>query len=54
MENLNDGENINMTWENIKENIKISAKERLGLYELKQHKYGLMRMFTIFKSKGAG
>jgi hypothetical protein len=25
-------------WENIKENIKTSAKESLGLYELKQHK----------------
>jgi len=27
-----------MTWENIKENIKTSAKEGLGLHELKQHK----------------
>jgi len=26
------------TWENIKENIKTSAKESLGLHELKQHK----------------
>jgi len=34
----NDDEEVNRTWENIKENIKISAKESLGLNELKQHK----------------
>jgi hypothetical protein len=38
LENLIDSEDINRAWENIKENIKISAKETLGLYELKQHK----------------
>jgi hypothetical protein len=38
LENLNDSEGINRAWENIKENIKISAKESLGLYKLKQHK----------------
>ena len=38
MENLSDSEDINRTWENIKGNIKISAKESLGLYELKQNK----------------
>ena len=27
-----------MTWENIKENIKTSAKESLGVHEWKQHK----------------
>jgi len=37
LENLNDSKDINRAWENIKENIKISAKEILGLYELKQH-----------------
>jgi len=36
-ENLNDGVDINRAWENIKENIKTSAKESLGLHELKQH-----------------
>jgi len=35
--NLNDSEGINRAWEDIKENIKTSAKESLGLYELKQH-----------------
>ena len=29
---------IYIAWENIKENIKSSAKESLGLHELKQHK----------------
>ena len=38
LENLSDGEDINLAWENIKENIKTSAKESLGIYELKQHK----------------
>ena len=34
--NLSDDKNINRAWENIKENIKTLAKERLGLYKLKQ------------------
>ena len=38
MENLSDNENINRAWENIKENIKNSAKETLDLHILKQHK----------------
>jgi hypothetical protein len=29
---------INSTWEMIRDNIKISAKESLGYYELKKHK----------------
>jgi hypothetical protein len=33
-----DNEDINMYWENIKENIKTSAKQSLSLLELKQHK----------------
>ena len=37
LENLNVDEDVNRAWENIKENIKTSAKERLGLHELKQH-----------------
>jgi hypothetical protein len=31
LENLNVSEDINRTWENIKESIKISAKDSLGL-----------------------
>jgi hypothetical protein len=37
-ENLSDDKDINRAWENIKNNIKTSAKESLGLQELKQHK----------------
>ena len=32
MENLQDSEDINRAWEHIKETIKSSAKESLGLY----------------------
>jgi len=35
--NLSDSKDINRAWENIKENIKTTAKESLGLQELKQH-----------------
>ena len=38
LENLSDDEDINRVWENIKKGIKTSAKESLGLQELKQHK----------------
>jgi hypothetical protein len=38
LENLNVSEDINRAWENIKENIKLSAQESLGLHEQKQHK----------------
>jgi len=38
LENLNDSEDINRAWENIKENSETSVKEFLGLHELKQHK----------------
>jgi len=35
LENLCVGEDINRLWENIKEGIKTSAKESLGLHKLK-------------------
>jgi hypothetical protein len=38
LENLNVSEDMNRAWENIKENIKISAQDSLGLHERKQHK----------------
>ena len=38
MANVRDSEDMNRAWENIKENIQTSAKESLGLCELKQHK----------------
>jgi hypothetical protein len=37
-ENLSYSEDKNGVWENIKENIKTSAKESIGLCKLKQHK----------------
>ena len=37
LEILSDGEDINRTWENTKENIRTSAKKSLVLHELKQH-----------------
>jgi hypothetical protein len=37
LETLSNSEDIKRALENIKENIKTSAKECLGLYELKQH-----------------
>ena len=38
MENVNGEENVNRAWENIKQNIKTSAKESQGLHEWKQQK----------------
>jgi hypothetical protein len=38
LENLDTEVVINRTWETIRENIKVSAKEILGYHELKKHK----------------
>ena len=38
LENLNNDEDVNRTWDHIKENIQTSAKESLGLHELNQNK----------------
>ena len=38
LENLNVSEDINRAWDKVKENIKTSPKESLGLCELKYHK----------------
>jgi uncharacterized protein YaaR (DUF327 family) len=38
LEDLNSEVDINYVWETIRENIKISARESLGYYELKKHK----------------
>jgi hypothetical protein len=38
LENLNVSEDINRAWENMKQNIQISAQEGLDLHEWKQHK----------------
>jgi hypothetical protein len=38
LENVNEDQDINRAWESIKENIKTSATERIGMHEMKQHK----------------
>jgi hypothetical protein len=38
LENLDTEVDVNKAWETIRENIKISAKESLGYYELKENK----------------
>jgi len=38
LENLNNNEDVSRTWEHIKENIQTSAKESMGVHELKQNK----------------
>ena len=37
-ENVSEDDDINTAWESIKENIKPSATESLGMHEMKQHK----------------
>jgi hypothetical protein len=54
LENLSDGEDIKWGCENIKENIKTSAKESIGLSEMKQHKSWFDEKFRFFRSKEAG
>jgi hypothetical protein len=38
LEDLDAEVEVNSVWETISENIKISAKDNIGYYELKQHK----------------
>ena len=38
LENVSEDEDRNKAWENIKENIKTSARDSLGMKEIKQHK----------------
>jgi len=54
LENENDDEDVNRTWEKIKENIKTSAKESLGLHELKQNKPWFDEECLGFWIKGSG
>jgi hypothetical protein len=55
LENLSDNGEINRTWGNIGENIKTSAKNSLGLYELKQQKSRFDKeCLVFFRSKEAG
>ena len=49
LENVSDDEDINRAWESVKETIKTSAKESLGLQEMKQHKPWFDGMFRYFR-----
>ena len=51
--NISDDGDINRSWENIKENIKTSATESLGLHELKQHKPCFDEECLLFWIKGS-
>jgi hypothetical protein len=52
LENLDAKVNINRAWETIRENIKISAKESQGYYELKKHKPWFDKGYTELLDKG--
>jgi hypothetical protein len=54
LENLNDSEDTNKGWENIQENIKITAKETQGMHGRKQHKPWFDEECSVFRSKEAG
>jgi len=55
LKNLSNDEDINRAWENIKENIKTSAKDSLGLHEFKLHKPWFdEECLGFFRSKEAG
>ena len=55
LENLNEDEDVDRTWENIKENIQTSAKESLVLDEFKQNKPWFdEECLVFFGSKEAG
>jgi len=51
LENLNDCEDMNRAWKNIKETLNISAKESLGLCELKEYKPWLHEKCSQFSDQ---
>ena len=54
LENLNGDENVNRAWENVKEDIKTSAKESLVLHEWNQHKTWFDKECRFLRSEEAG
>ena len=54
LENVNDDEDVNTTWENIRENIQTSAEESLGVHELEQNKRWFHEECLVFWIKGSG
>jgi hypothetical protein len=53
LENLEDSVDINKAWDNIREDITISAQETLGYCEAKHRKKGLMRDVQNWLIKGS-
>jgi hypothetical protein len=53
LENLSASDNINRASKNIQENIKTSAKDSLGLHELKQHMPWFDEDVYVFYIKGS-
>ena len=51
---MNDYEDVNRIWENIKENVQTSAEESLGLHDLKQNKAWFDEVCLVFGIKGRG
>jgi hypothetical protein len=54
LEDLSDSEDVDSARESIKEDIKTSAKNSLGLHELKQNKPWFDQKLKYFRSKEAG
>jgi predicted metallo-beta-lactamase superfamily hydrolase len=52
LENLSEVKDIHKAWENIKENIKASDKESLGLHKMKQHKPWFDEEYLGFSDQG--
>ena len=54
LENLNEDEDVNRIWGNIKHNIQISEKESLGMHEWKKHKPWFDEECLGFWIRGSG
>jgi len=54
LESISESEDINRAWENIKNNIKTSAKESLCLYNLKKHKPLFDEECSLFLDQRSG
>jgi hypothetical protein len=52
LENLDTEVEINSIWETVRENINISAKESLGIYEVRKHEHGSMKDAQNYLIKG--
>jgi hypothetical protein len=53
LENLNDSEDINRAWKNIKQEVKTGAKQSLSQYGIKRINHGLIKNVYFSRSKEA-